>query len=326
MLKRISIIGCGRIFDKHVRAIKSNSKFFILDSICDVSLKKAKTASKIYNVPYYQNMIEMLKVRKPDLTVILTESGNHLKHLNFASKFCNNFIIEKPLCLNNQHLKIVNKLKKKKRIFVVNQNRFNSPIVLLKKIIQKKKLGKIFMISANILWRRDSDYYNLASWRGTRKLDGGVIGNQSAHFLDMLLWLNGDIIEVKSFKKKINKKIEAADTTVACFNFKNGSLGTIQATTATAPKDIEGSILIAGSKGTVKIGGFAMNRVEIFQVKDFNFSKALKNINYEPSSVYGYGHKSFYKHIHQIYNNKKKINQELSLAIKTVQLINKFNI
>ena len=318
----VSIVGCGRILNKHVEAIRSNDKYFTLDSISEINEKKLKVIKKLYNVNGYIDMVKMARERKPDLIIILTESGNHIKHAIKLSDYCQNFIIEKPLSICKKELKKL-KLLKKNKIFVVNQNRFNPPIKLLKKIIDQKKLGKIFLLSAKVFWKRDDIYYKMDKWRGTKKLDGGVIGNQAAHFIDMLIWLNGKITSVQTKKIKINKYIEVEDTCVAIFKFKNGAIATLEATNATSPSDLEGSITVLGTKGTIKVGGFAMNRFEIFEINDAKKIKDYNSLNYQPSTVYGFGHKSFYEYIVNNFNNKKVIKKNLDISIETVKVIDK---
>jgi predicted dehydrogenase len=322
----VGIVGAGRIFKKHYEALNKLSKYFKLIAVCDKKIThQIKSISKKKNIFFY-DMTEMVKKCKPDIIVILTESGNHIKHYLQLEKLAKNFIIEKPLGLFSKDIKkiISSKKKFKNNIFVVKQNRFNPPVIKLKNSILKKQLGKVFMSTSRVRWKRDQNYYNLASWRGTRNLDGGVIGNQASHHLDALIWLNGKVQEVFAHGIKALAKIESEDTIIANLKFKNGSIGVLEATTATRPIDIEGSLSVLGSKGIVEISGFAMNKIKIWKTSKKIFRKFKEN--YEIKNVYGNGHLEFYKNVY--YNLKGKDNDVIKFedAVHVSKVIESINI
>ena len=148
------------------------------------------------------------------------------------------------------------------------------------------------MGSVRVRWCREQKYYDQDEWRGTWALDGGVLANQASHHIDLLTWLMGDVESVFAYTATQLVDIEADDTAVAVLKFVNGALGVIEATTATRPKDLEGSISIMGETGTVEIGGFAVN-----EMKTWNFlepldsdSEVLEKYCENPPNVYGFGH------------------------------------
>ena len=83
-----------------------------------------------------------------------------------------------------------------------------------------------------------------------------------------MYYLGGPIIETFAFSSKRLAKIQSEDTAVAVLKFKSGALGTLEVTTATRPKDLEGSISILGEKGSMIIGGFAANKIEYCEFKN----------------------------------------------------------
>lgn len=320
----IALLGLGRISKKHLDSIIALPKKFNLIAVCDKDKKKLNKF-KMKNVKKFNDMNSMVKISKPDVISVLTESGNHINHYLKLSKRVKYFIIEKPLALFKSDLEIFKKSKKKNKnkIFVVKQNRYNPPLVKLKKAINKNLLGKIFMSTARVRWMRDQNYYNLSKWRGTRKLDGGVIGNQASHHLDALIWLNGNIKEVFAYGIKALAKIESEDTIIANLKFTNGSIGLIEATTATRPCDIEGSISILGSHGIIEVGGFAMNKIKIWKTKKQTLNKFKENYNID--NVYGFGHKEFYKNVFNSLNRKKNEVIKIEEAIHVSKVIEAIN-
>ena len=275
MKLNIALIGGGRIAQKHIDAIKLNSKDCKLVAICEKNLIKQKKFNTLQNIKIYSDIDTMLSKERIDLVSILTESGNHFKHIKKISKYNKNIIVEKPLFIKKACL-IFAKLSKTKKfnLFVVKQNRFNEAIIKLKKAISNKRFGKIFSVSSRVRWARMQSYYDLDKWRGTEKLDGGVYANQASHHLDMILSIMGDVKSVYANGIKALAKIQMEDTAIVNIKFKNGGLGYLEATTATRPKDLEGSLTVLGSEGSAVIGGYAMNKID-----EWIFTKSKKGDN-----------------------------------------------
>ncbi len=326
-MKKIGIIGCGRISHKHIAAIKNNKNKFRIVSVCDTNYDKASKIAKIINVNAYPNIKLMMKNEIIDLVVILTENGNHTKHYLEVSSFKKDCVIEKPLALTLRDAKKIRDVAAiiKKKIFIVKQNRFNPAVEYFNQLNKKKIFGKLFLGNATVRWRRDQSYFDLASWRGTRKLDGGVIGNQASHHLDLLIWSLGKVKEVHAIGSNyLVKNIESEDTVLVNLKFSDDKMASIEATTATSPENIEGSISFLGTKGTIVIGGFAMNKLEY--CKSEKASKLLKKkFDTEPPNVYGFGHDKFYKYLDKIFNNKKLIKKNIDLAVHVSEVIEAIN-
>ena len=138
------------------------------------------------------------------------------------------------------------------KLFIVKQNRFNVPVVQLRKALEDGRFGKLIMGTVRVRWCRPQAYYDQDSWRGTWAYDGGVLTNQASHHIDLLEWMLGDVESVFAKSKTALVDIEAEDTAVVILKFRNGALGVIEATTAIRPKDLEGSLSVLGEKGSVE--------------------------------------------------------------------------
>ena len=326
-MKKIVIIGTGRIFKKHYDAINLLKKKFNLVGVYDKNLNLNKSASTLCKTNEFKNYDDLIRKTNPDIVSILVESGNHLKICRdiIIKHNIKNFIIEKPLDVTSKKIFKFEKFIKKKNIniFVVKQNRFNKAVLKAKDLIDKKLIGSIFMISASCKWRRDQKYYDQAYWRGKRNLDGGVLMNQAIHHIDLLIHLAGDVESVVGFGNTKFVNIESENIAVASLRFKNGCLGSIEATTATSPKDFEGSITIMGNKGIIKIGGFASN--EIIHFSNNAKTRLNKKIyNSKINNVYGFGHRKFYKFVQLFLDKKIKKNTfGIDSAIKSVKVVEK---
>ncbi|MEG1825615.1 MAG: Gfo/Idh/MocA family oxidoreductase, partial [Cloacibacillus sp.] len=191
------------------------------------------------------------------------------------------------------------------KYMVVKQNRFNPSIRLLRRAYEAGRFGKIYMILANVLWTRPQDYYDMAKWRGTYELDGGCLSNQASHYVDLVQWFGGDIADVKAEFSTQMIKMEAEDTISVAIKFTDGAIGSINATVLTYPKNLEGSLTILGEKGTARVGGFALNKIEQWQFADEDPMDAEAASSDEaPQSVYGHGHLPYYRHVFDVLDGK----------------------
>ena len=222
----------------------------------------------------------------------------HPEQTTSAASFGINVCTEKPMALNTEDGEKMIKICKHNNVqlFVVMQIRLNNNILDLRKKIKENKFGKIGIIALNLFWQRPQSYYDEASWRGTLKLDGGVLMNQASHYIDLLQWINGPIDSVSAYKATIARNIESEDTVVLNLQWMNGTLGSTAITMISYPKNIEGSITVIGDKGSAKIGGTAFDKYEFsYFEEELNKKENIKLLNKEIS--YGSGHQQYYKNM-----------------------------
>jgi UDP-N-acetyl-2-amino-2-deoxyglucuronate dehydrogenase len=271
-----AVIGCGAIGKRHVAVIDSEENAELV-AICDIDEKKCSQLSKDYGVKYYTDYTEMLSLPGVDIVSIATPHGLHCEMTVAAAKAGKNILVEKPMALTIADCNSMIEAAKENnvKLFVVKQNRFNTPIALTKKALDEKKLGKIFMFQSNILWNRNQEYYDNSEWRGTKKLEGGALHTQVSHFLDLLIWWFGEPVETKTMTETKNHNVEIEDCGVSVIRFTNGAIGSLNWTTCVYNKNLEGSITIIGEKGTIKIGGQYLNRIEFWDVQSYPLPEGI---------------------------------------------------
>lgn len=310
---KVALVGCGRIAKRHSDLLGGNKiNNAKLVSVCDINESKAADIGQKFGVRYYTNMDEMMQAHEIDLVSVLTESGNHANHVINLAKYGKDIAVEKPLALKLNDVDLMLKACEEKgcKLFLIKQNRFNVPVMKLREAVVSGRFGKLILGTVRVRWARNQAYYDQDKWRGTWALDGGVITNQASHHIDMLMWMMGEVVSVFAKTSTSLVNIEAEDTAVAVLKFKNGALGIIEATTATRPKDLEGSISILGEKGSVVISGFAVNKMETWNFEDTidGDNEVLDKFSVNPPNVYGFGHLAYYEHIIDcIINNKKPL-------------------
>ena len=299
---RIAIVGCGRISKNHFESLKKHQDNIELISICDTQQTILSVHEKKYNVKGYLDLDDMLKKEDLDLTVICTPSGVHADQTELCAKRGVNVMTEKPMATRwNDGVGMVKVCEKAGvRLFVVKQNRSNPTLQLLKRAVKENRFGKIHMVHLNVFWTRPQEYYDQAPWRGTWEFDGGALMNQASHYVDLLDWLIGPIDKVQAMMST-TRDIEVEDTCVLNVKWRNGALGSMNVTMLTYPKNFEGSITILGEKGTVRIGGVAVNDIQHWEFdvpKDYD--KTVQEASYQTASVYGFGHPLYYNNVIEV--------------------------
>ena len=297
-----ALIGCGRIAKRHSDLLGNGQiKGAKLVSVCDNIIEKAERIGQQFNVQAYNDMDEMMSQEQIDVVAILTPSGLHAEHVVNIAKYGKDIMVEKPMALTIDDADAMIEACDRNgcNLFIIKQNRFNVPVVKLREAHQLGRFGKLVLGTVRVRWARHQAYYDQDAWRGTWAMDGGVLTNQASHHIDMLEWMMGDVESVFACATTALADLEVEDTAVVTLKFKNGALGVIEATTATRPHDLEGSISILGEKGSVVIGGFAVNQMIswAFENKEGGDDEVLEKYSVNPPNVYGFGHQAYYEHV-----------------------------
>ena len=299
---KMALVGCGRISYKHVEAMVDNQDRVQLVALCDLDRKKAEVRREQFEsktgktVKIYKNYKEMLEHEDFDMVAIATESGKHYSISKYFLENKKHVLVEKPMALSTVEMDEMNELAKdnKVKLGVYHQNRFNDPIIELRKKIEDNSFGRINYASINVRWYRDKNYYSQASWRGTWEMDGGSLMNQCIHGIDLLIWMLGNPVKVYGkIKNFVHPYIEAEDFGSAVIEFENGSIGTIEGTTTVYPQNYEETLSVFGENGSVEIGGLAVNKINLWKFKDEESIPTLGGK--DPDTVYGYGHTKLYE-------------------------------
>jgi predicted dehydrogenase len=327
---KFALVGCGRISKKHAETITKHLKDKAeLIAVADPQGDRAEVVGTNYGVPHYKSYDDMLEAH-PEIEVvnILTESGNHAKHtVDIVKKYKKHIITEKPmaLTLDDADEMIRTCDEEGVKLFVVKQNRYNLPVMKLREELEKGSFGKLVMGSVRVRWARHQAYYDQDAWRGTWAMDGGVFTNQASHHVDLLEWMLGTPVSVFAKSRTALADVETEDTGVAIIKFENGALGIVEATTATRPKDLEGSLSVLGSKGTVEIGGFAVNEMKIWNFENQDEAEReaiIEKYKENPSNVYGFGHVRYLDNVcESLLHNQKALVDGLE-GRKSLELIN----
>ena len=323
-----AIIGCGHIGTRHAKHIFNNKQANLV-ALCDIKINRAKELAQKYNSSLIVNDYKkLLKNKSIDIVNICVPNYLHAPITIDFLKNNKNVLCEKPMCLKTADGKKMIEWAKKtnKKLFIVKQNRYNPPVELTKNILDKKALGKVYLCATNLFWNRNNYYYKQSEWRGTKKMDGGTLFTQYSHFIDLLLWFNGKIESVfAKTKNYTHKNIEFEDTGIIILKFKNGSLGTINFTTCSYNKNMEGSIYLLGTKGSIKIGGEYLNTLDYWNVAGIKRPRLERG---SPANDYGFykgsmsNHDKVIQNVVDVLNKQDKIKATGKEGLETTKVIN----
>jgi UDP-N-acetyl-2-amino-2-deoxyglucuronate dehydrogenase len=321
---RFALVGCGRIAQNHFDAIERHRENAELVDVCDnrpeaLSAAMAKTGAK-----GHATLTSLLSTSQADCVVLATPSGLHPAQATQVAASGKDVMTEKPMATRwKDGLAMVQACDRAGvRLFVVKQNRRNPTLQMLKQAITSHRFGRIYMVGVNVFWTRPQEYYDSADWRGTWEFDGGAFMNQASHYVDLLDWLIGPVESVMAYTGTLARRIEVEDTGVAALKWRNGAMGTISVTMLTYPKNLEGSITVLGERGSVRIGGVAVNEIQHWQFETPDpMDERVADASYHTTSVYGFGHPMYYENVIRTLRGESEPETDGREGLKSLELL-----
>ena len=320
---RVALVGCGRISKNHLEAIDQIDGLELV-AVCDTDPERAERVGTDWKVKHFTSYEKMLKETKADVVTIATPSGLHAEQGVAAAQAGKHVVMEKPMAISLTGADaLVHACDKAEvQLFVVKQNRLNPPVQLLKRAVDRNRFGRIYMASCTVHWARPQEYYDQAPWRGTWEFDGGAFMNQASHYVDLIQWVMGPVESVMAKTATLARRIETEDSGIAILKFRSGALGSIQVTMLAYPRNLEGSLTILGEKGSAKIGGTAVNKIEHWEFAEYDEDdKLVEAANTNPPNVYGLGHQGYYRNVLSVLRGEAKPDTDGRAGRKSLELI-----
>ena len=297
---RFALVGCGRISANHFDALEKHAADAEVVGVCDIDPAALERAVARTGAPGFPSLAALLAGCDADVVILATPSGLHSEQAIAVAAAGRHVMTEKPMATRWQDGKrmVAACDHAGVHLFVVKQNRRNATLQMLRRAVDEDRFGRIFMVAINVFWSRPQSYYESAPWRGTWEFDGGAFMNQASHYVDLLDWLIGPVESVQAYTATLARNIEVEDTGVVSIRWRTGALGSMNVTMLAYPRNYEGSITILGERGTVRIGGVAVNRIDHWEFADARPEDAqVEAASYETTSVYGFGHPAYYENV-----------------------------
>ena len=297
---RFALVGCGRISANHLQALKQHAVRAELVAVCDIRPEALAAAVAQTGAAGFESLEDLLAQSSADVVVLATPSGLHPLQAMQAARAGRHVLTEKPMATKwDEGMAMVRVCRDAGvKLFVVKQNRLNATLQALKLAVEQGRFGRVHMVNVNVFWTRPQSYYDDAPWRGRWDMDGGAFLNQASHYVDMVDWLVGPVDSVHAYTATLAREIEAEDTGVMSLRLRRGGLASINVTMLAYGKNFEGSITILGERGTVRVGGVAVNRIEHWEFdQPMPHDDAVRSASYQTASVYGFGHPLYYANV-----------------------------
>ncbi len=321
---RFALVGCGRIAQNHFAALAQHADRCQLVAVCDIDpAALARAAGQTGAAPFFR-LDRMLAHSEVDAVIITTPSGLHPEQAVQIAAAGRHVITEKPMATRWEDAKrmVCACDAAGVRMFVVKQNRRNATLQLLKRAVDKKRFGRIYMVNLNVFWTRPQSYYNSADWRGTWEFDGGAFMNQASHYVDLIDWIVGPVESLQAYTATLARDIEVEDTGVISLRWRNGALGSMNVTMLAYPHNLEGSITILGEKGTARIGGVAVNEVQQWEFAEPDEDDArVREASYATTSVYGFGHPLYYDNVIKVLRGEAEPETDGREGLKSLEVL-----
>ena len=321
---RFALVGCGRIAQNHFAAIQTHASRCELVDVCDIDPVALAAAVEKTGARGHNSLSGLLEHTPADCVILTTPSGLHPAQAIEVAAAGRHVITEKPMATRwKEGCAMVEACDKAGvRLFVVKQNRRNATLQLLKRAVEQKRFGQIYSVAINVFWTRPQAYYDSAKWRGTWEFDGGAFMNQASHYIDLLDWLIGPVESVMAYTGTLARDIEVEDSGVAAIRWRSGAMGTLNVTMLTYPQNLEGSITILGEKGTVRVGGVAVNEIQHWEFADQRPEDAtIRQASYATTSVYGFGHPLYYDNVIQTLRGEAEPETDGREGLKSLELL-----
>ena len=292
-MKKVALVGCGRISKRHIEALKDCSNLKI-SSVCDIDVNKGQPISMELDVPFVKDYKE---ITNADIISILTPSGLHPKHAievaeNTDAKY---IVIEKPISLTlREAYELYHRVDKAGKVLLpVFQNRYNPLVDYIKKLIDTGKLGRVYQFISDVLWNRNDEYFNIG-WHGTATLDGGVLYTQASHYVDMVHYFFGEVEEAHGIGSDF-RGFDVYDSVSAVLKFQNGVHGSINCTVNAFGENYCTEFTLIAEKGTIRLSGTNLNSIAYWKVDGIK----KPDMEFHLDHVYGNGHNTLYKYIEE---------------------------
>jgi UDP-N-acetyl-2-amino-2-deoxyglucuronate dehydrogenase len=321
---RLALIGCGRIANNHFAAIDQHKDAVELIDVCDINPEALAQAVARTGACGHQSLEVLLSSSAADMVILTTPSGLHPEQTIQIAESGRHVMTEKPMATRwHDGLRMVKACDDANvRLFVVKQNRRNSTLQLLKRAVDLKRFGRIYMVNINVFWTRPQDYYDSAAWRGTWEFDGGAFMNQASHYVDLLDWLIGPIESLQAYTATLARDIEVEDCGVMNIRWRSGALGSMNVTMLTYPRNLEGSITIIGEKGTVRLGGVAVNDIQHWDFAEpHDDDELVRSVSYDTTSVYGFGHPLYYDNVIKVLRGEAQPETDGREGLKSLEVL-----
>lgn len=209
----IGLVGCGVISPVHFGAIEQVANARLV-ATCDVIEDRARQSAEKHGAEaYYTDFNDLLARDDLDIVHVTTPSSHHHTVSIAASQAGKHSFVTKPIDITLEHIDamIAAAAQHGVQVCAVHQFRAYGSYCALRRAIEEGRLGTLHYGNAFVPWWREQSYYS-DRWQGTWAWDGGgALMNQSVHWVDLLLWMMGEVESVAGYAATRAHEMETED-------------------------------------------------------------------------------------------------------------------
>ncbi len=235
---RVGIIGLGMALKPHLQSLTELPQRVEIAACFTPSAERRAAFAAAHRHPVAGSLDEILNDNSIDVVFVLTPPMSHLDLVERCAKAGKHVLLEKPIDFTSARgeQQVAAMEKAGRKFAVMLQHRFRDASRKLRAAMLSGEFGELVSASASIRWWRTPDYFAQPG-RGMKARDGGgVLITQAIHTLDLFQSLTGPIAKVTAFAKTSPlRRIDTEDIVAGAAEFRNGAIGTIDATTVSYP-------------------------------------------------------------------------------------------
>jgi len=334
---RFAVVGCGHIGKRHAAMVEAHAEAELV-AVADTAWTLGSEGGLLPSPEWaptaraFGSLASLLDAVEVDVVSVCTPNGSHISLARTAVERGCHVVVEKPMGLRAEDVRGLGELAESQgvRVFGVMQNRYAPAAQWLKRTQDAGEFGDLLQVHVQCLWNRDDRYYTRGSWRGTLAEDGGPLFTQFSHFLDILMWVFGplEVDDAHFVTQTHHDSTEFEDGGAVRFRLVQGGWGTFTFSTSTPHQNFESSMTVMGTRGTVRIGGQYMDRLEEFVLP--HLEKPDMGQAPPPNDYGGYtgsaaNHHHVYDNVVDVLLRDAKVATPISEGVEVVQAIEAMN-
>ncbi len=330
---RVGIIGCGVIAPTHLKSYHALPEVEVT-WVCDLKSERARRLAEAHGVAHTSSdAAQVFAAADVDAVSICTDHASHAALCEAALAAGKDVLCEKALAADREGLQRMCEAARRhpERMFgAVFQHRFDPVNRTVRALIAEGALGRMLTASAQLRCLRTEAYYRGDTWRGSWATEGGsVLINQAIHYVDQLLWQMGGVTHVAGGYANLTHGgvIETEDTAVGTMTFRNGALGTLEAT-CSSHLTWEPALQFQGTEGMIELRHDRLLRVSFTDQERqravqerLDRCQALDLQEGVGKSYYGTGHVAQIADFVEAVRTRRPPHVAIESAARTVELV-----
>lgn len=265
---RWGFIGCGDVVER-----KSGPAFFGTDGLsvtavmCRHKERAANFAAKHGIARHYTRAEELIRDPEVDAVYVATPPNSHAEYAIAALEAHKPVLVEKPMAISYGQCRAMIAVSERMNtpLYVAYNRRALPYFLRVKQLIDRQTLGNLLCVTLRYLRPPLSgEQHGKNYWRLQHEHSGGgYLLDMGSHQINLLQFLFGEVVAVKSMATNRGNLYEVEDTVAALLQFRSGLTATCTWCFVTSEEQCEDTIEISGERGYIRFSAFEMEDIRV---------------------------------------------------------------